>query len=418
MNKFCTALLAGVIVASASVVRAQTTAPGSTNVVAEPATAATAPAPAPPSNTVSASRTIHLTQRDGRPDTNETWMFLQNRAAELGRELLGIDDGNVSDWCRIEPVIYDGGIDFRLMLMAVPPKPAAKEFMDGLVDALDRFARADFDQQRRALVEPQERLRVEAMQRAQDAQQKLSTMRAKARAIAQRADVSSRSLAEALTRLEEERQKLELDVMGKTARREALEKQVAEQTAAVEKKAADDPVAVELQKVVEARQVRVTQLEELVRAKAASQAEVQEAVGAVAEARAKLLERQRDVAGGDAIAASTRELLALSIDLRELTARLDYVNSHLEALRSAAEIMDDAHTIEAELADARAEQKSAEDGLRAINRRRMEPPKVSVTASENRRKGEKAPGSPERSLFGSGGGGGGGGGAPATHESN
>src|SRR4051794_39847285 len=124
MNTLRTTLLSAALAASAGMLLAQTAPSGSALFPAEPP-AATAPA-APPSNTVFASRTVHVTQEEGRPDLNEAWMFLQKRAAQLGRELLGIDNENVADWCQIEPVVGAGGMDFRLMLLD-SRKPAAKE---------------------------------------------------------------------------------------------------------------------------------------------------------------------------------------------------------------------------------------------------------------------------------------------------
>ena len=99
------------------------------------------------------------------------------------------------------------------------------------------------------------------------------------------------SIVGAVTRLEEERQRLELDVMGKTAR-EALEREIAKRSELVEKKAEEDAIAAELQKVVDVRQASVERIKKMVSAAHASETELQEAVGRVAEARAKLLEAQ------------------------------------------------------------------------------------------------------------------------------
>jgi hypothetical protein len=77
--------------------------------------------------------------------------------------------------------------------------------------------------------------------------------------------------------------------------------------------------------------------------------------GSAAEARAKLLERRRQAAteaGGDVIQSFNKELLTLSIDLRELKARQDYLQQRIAHLREASAKLEKMHEAEGEATDA------------------------------------------------------------------
>jgi hypothetical protein len=117
--------------------------------------------------------------------------------------------------------------------------------------------------------------------------------------------------------------------------------------------------------------------------------ELTEAVAQAAETRAKLLERKREAAseaGGVALDSFNKELLTLSIDLRELEARLKFVRQQLDALRHASELLDPLNRAEAELDQARADQDAASKALRE-QRRRIElskPPTIKVLSADNR----------------------------------
>ena len=118
----------------------------------------------------------------------------------------------------------------------------------------------------------------------------------------------------------------------------------------------------------------------------ATAAAVSDAVGQAAEARAKLLERQRDAAldaGGDVVAALNRELSTLSVDLRELTARLEFVQARLPGLRDATDLLDTWDRAQRNESRAQSDLDSLTDEVRLLNRRfaAMQPPRVFVVES-------------------------------------
>jgi chromosome segregation ATPase len=265
-------------------------------------------------------------------------------------------------------------------------RPMAKELADQIVQTIGTVARGQVEHLRKEQLEPLLKERDNAKGRVEQARARFTNVRAEARKLAGRADASPKTIAAALSKLEEEQQKLELDEIGKNARREALEKQIADSSNAVEKKTAADPIAAELKKVVEARTKRAEETQQAAGSGLATPREAQDAIAAAAEARAKLLERQRDAAteaGGDGLASLNKELFTLSVDLRELNARLHYVREHLSNLSNATELADEADAAESELDDARAQLKSADDALRAFNRQAPRPPVVTVTEERN-----------------------------------
>jgi chromosome segregation ATPase len=111
-------------------------------------------------------------------------------------------------------------------------------------------------------------------------------------------------------------------------------------------------------------------------------------VAQLAEARAKLLERKRDAAaesGGDVLASLNKELLTLSVDLRELEARLKFVEAHLPGLRDAMDQLDAWERAEAQLQQARTEQAKASDELHTLSRQgRRHPPADVRSAAKHR----------------------------------
>ena len=130
--------------------------------------------------------------------------------------------------------------------------------------------------------------------------------------------------------LENRMQQLQMDLAGKKARVEAIQKKIAESAARVDAAMKDDPVAGELAKVVELRQKavqktvldarRAPQSAEAEHAAAMERAEV-----VLAEAKARLIERREAVAraaGGELLLRLNDELAVLGIDVAEIQARL------------------------------------------------------------------------------------------------
>lgn len=130
----------------------------------------------------------------------------------------------------------------------------------------------------------------------------------------------------------------ELELVGLQARREAIQRAMAEQSERLKVVVKDDAIAAQLQQVVSAKEQQLEQRKQMHQRALASSTEVSQFMAAVAEARARLLERQETVAdraGGDVLAAWNRELMNLSVDLAEKQAVLKVMEVRLEAIRSA-----------------------------------------------------------------------------------
>jgi chromosome segregation ATPase len=239
--------------------------------------------------------------------------------------------------------------------------------------------------------------RVAAEQHAAEAEARLRHMRQKLREVSGRTDVTPSTLMNSMASMDESRQKIEMELLAKSARRAALESEIARTAEKIEKQSKSDAIAAELEKVVEAREAQVARIKELVAQNAASQAEMQEAIGRVAEARAKLLQQQRDAAaaaGGAALEAFNRELMSLSIDCKELEAKLAYLSDRLPKLREVVDQIDELQRAEREADHARALVMKQTDELRATQMRMLGtgdgPPQVMLKESRNEMTREEA----------------------------
>jgi chromosome segregation ATPase len=247
-----------------------------------------------------------------------------------------------------------------LLTLTIPPNaapPVAKEFLDAVITKSQEQVKQLYAQTRAKPIEDATRALASSQQRYTRAADALRDLRDKLRASAGRADVSPQSISDALSKLEEEKQKLELDVMGKQARRDALDQQIAKQSQTIQKKVEDDAIATELQKAADAREQKVKFVQQQFKQGLATQADINDAVAAAADAQAKLLQRRHDAAaeaGGDALQAFNREAVTLSVDLSEAKARLKFVQDRLTHLAGASDDVD-------QLERARAQAQSAAD---------------------------------------------------------
>jgi hypothetical protein len=129
----------------------------------------------------------------------------------------------------------------------------------------------------------------------------------------------------AWAKLEAERQAIQMELVGKRARQEALVKAMKETSEDLKGKAAKDGVAEELEKVVKAREYAYESAKQLAKTGGMSQTELLETEGKVAEARAKVLERRDLVAersGGTILVDLNRELQSVVVTVAEAEARL------------------------------------------------------------------------------------------------
>ena len=234
---------------------------------------------------------------------------------------------------------------------AAGERPAATELADALVGRLAGLLCEDRSrdaQQRTAqLREEVANLQFEIESRRRQVRQKAAEMFKNA----SRADMSVATLEAGIGKLEDERQRIELDLAGMEARLEAVQEQIDRATVLAAKAAETDPVIPELEKAVAARE----KLAELTRRQAEAgnvdARELPKAEAELVEAKVQLLDRRSAAGarGGDALAPLTREMQNLAIDIRDRKARLAYAQKRLASVRDIALEFQELRAIEKEL---------------------------------------------------------------------
>lgn len=210
------------------------------------------------------------------------------------------------------------------------------------------------------------------LQIAQDhfsvAAEQFKDLRAKIQKLSGRFEVSGDALQSDASHYDKELESLQLESVGAKARRDAIEKAIKEQSDQAKTALHDDPVAGELQKVVDARQQQAKFVEAQTKMGTATHADLNNVQATLAEAQAKLAERQQTAAaasGADNLASLNRELATLMIAEDERQAKIDFLKGRLEKLRPLLEMTDDLQERERDLAMAREEyhraQQQAED---------------------------------------------------------
>ena len=380
--------------------------------VAAAAASSTAPATQEaPSNTRYASRQVRLPAESFDPGYEVVETELTRAAAELAPRILGVDADTVSKWLKLNEVVKAGSMDVYVYI-AIPPDAkhrVASEFLDAVLAAAQPAVQKLYAESRGKPVAQAEAERQRAAEEYDHAEHELRDKRAAVRADADRADVSPKGIADATAHLEEEKQKIELDLMGKKARREAMELQIAKQSQSIEEKVKADPIVTELQKAVDAREQKAQFVQKQMAAGVATQSESTEAIAVAADARAKLLQRRRDAAaeaGGEALEAFNRELLTLAVDVQEFQARLKFIDARLARLAKASDEVDSLQRAQNQAQAAEHELDETTKALRQLQKQVQEalPGELTVVSSENRRTPE---GGGLEALQGGGNGGGG-----------
>jgi hypothetical protein len=232
------------------------------------------------------------------------------------------------------------GVDLRT-IHNLTPKPRANEFLDAVIESLDA----------RLLKWNQRSYDVDAkMQRLDQAnadfakrQAMVRDLEERVRTITGRSDVTLSKVGATLPKLEEQRETLRLEVLGKQARQDALAASIEKLAKAAAERVETDPVAAELEKVVQARQQSYERTAQLHQTGNVSESELAQARAVVAEARAKMLERREAVkesSGGDLLGGLNRELATLSIDIAEGTAKLKAVEDLVSKYGEARQLLE------------------------------------------------------------------------------
>jgi hypothetical protein len=228
------------------------------------------------------------------------------------------------------------------------------------------------------------------------------------------------------SRLDQEKQRITLELAGQTARQKALEERVAKLSDAATARVVKDPIAEELEKIVKLRDDEAANSQAMYKAGTLTQAELRAAQARAAEAKARLLERRETVskaAGTELLTDLNKELVTLTITIAENEARLRYLDERLTGLSKALELVDDLEQLQSAAARARRQLDDAETTMQSLSRQISTAPPFAVTVQWSE-PGIEPAGSPRTPLgalfraqsggeggggFGGGGGGGGGG---------
>ncbi|MCX5677081.1 MAG: hypothetical protein NTX87_18995, partial [Planctomycetota bacterium] len=190
-----------------------------------------------------------------------------------------------------------------------------------------------------------------------------------------RTDLSRESIMAEAKALETEGQKLQMDQIGHTARQKALTARIADIVAKAEARAAEDPVATELKKIVDLREQELGSAKQLDKNGLIPASDVRAIEIKVAEARAEWLKRREaagSLAGRDLLAKLNEELSAIEVDNAETEARLKHIDDQLARNRAILPLADECQdsvalplkSAEREVQDARMQRSEAEKRLR------------------------------------------------------
>ena len=285
------------------------------------------------------------------PGTGIAENLIRARATELAPKY-GLSVNDMPEWLEFDESTTNSSNPGRITVQFRKPDDAKMDpdqFLSALLDGIGKpIEKAYLDYQRDAIRDAKEH-HENLVKKAAAATQRSAELRGEIGGLTQRVNNNDDSIRSAATKLEDELQAIDLDLMAKTERRKAMEEQIASQSGVIEKKMGEDPIVSELQKVVDARSSSVDLLKQQHAIGVATAKEVSDGIAALADARAKLLERKRQAAieaGGDVIQGFTRELLTLSIDLREMKVRKTVIEERLDRLRIAAQMLDKVHAAE------------------------------------------------------------------------
>jgi hypothetical protein len=307
-----------------------------------------------------------------------------------------------------EPQVIDtaAGIDVVLTFDLNPqwfPKarPASKEFADRVVARLTellRDERREHDDARLALAE----------QAAKDAQTEYEGIVHRLREIQLTIGGQSPDAARTvLAKLEDERQRIELELAGIQARQQAVGDWIDRASKRMEEQAKSDPVVAELEKAVAAQERFVEVVRKQVDAGVSNTSVVAEAESKLSDVRVQLLDRKRGSAGSggtnanaDALSALNRELQNLSIDIIDRKARLMFLEKRLATLQAAVQGATDYDLLESERQALRKDLENMRQQLRVVRRAAQASPQVDrvVVTRASDWKPEQTEGVPQQQL--------------------
>jgi chromosome segregation ATPase len=301
----------------------------------------------PPSNTVSAERTVQILWDAGAapPDIGAALAQLVGPGAgEVVGKLLDPKPapGEQVVWRSPKIVVSEHSctVGISVSLGALKGnRMAAQEIADELVDRMSSILRNQRQEEAMVRLERVKR-EVDELQNALDKHRSVARQKQEElRAATGRVDLSVTSLQSALSKLEDERQRLELELAGMEARLEAVQDQWKSSMVKAKEATAGDPALAEIEKAVAAREKLVDLMRKRVETGTAPTQELSKAEADLSDARVQLLDRRGAAAarGGDSLAPLTREMQNLAIDIRDRKARLAQVDKQRKPLVGVAQ---------------------------------------------------------------------------------
>ncbi len=386
------AILVGMTVGACAAQQRQQPSQTSSDQPSKPAARDEAPT-APGSGTFNARRVVQVSLRED--DDAARAAIADMTGTEIAAEVLADYEisGNAGKivTTRVEPKDEGDAINVIFWVdlrNAGPQAPqVAREVADDLVK---RLRQRIMQNAQGALAEQTARLAEERNRTAaelQQAREQLNQLRAKMREATGRADASSERIRDELNQLEDARQEIQLELESRAARMKALTDNIAQVSARVEEKVKNDPVATELQKVVEVREKQAELVKSQVERGQSSRAEYEEALAQAAEARARLLDRRSETAesaGGDAVRSWNREIMSLSVDTAELQAKLDRLSQRLANYQKVMDDLDQLDALHEQVETAQDSLRQIDAHLREMQRQlaRVRPPRSIVLESD------------------------------------
>jgi hypothetical protein len=277
-----------------------------------------------------------------------------NELRQQANQMLGIPPNTLQEYVTFEPSTEAQNLTnsrnvpvsaepYRLILSLTlddKAQPVAREFMDKMLDVLpqviDRMEQADLEKRMDDVM----RARTEAQVRRQQAADRINAVKNLG------VDARTADEIDALARgLDEQSMQLTLDVASISAERAILSGTIDQINAEAAHKAADDPVAAQLQTIVDLKEKKLGYVQS--EARGGNPPELSDAEADAAEARVQLLERREAVeraAAGDALADFQKQLVLAEVTLAQDQARLNAISKKLSSLNQARDLFQQSDT--------------------------------------------------------------------------
>jgi len=268
----------------------------------------------------------------------------------------------------IEPFLEKGdGNGWAHLSVFIKPetKPAAEEFLAAVIQNLEAALNKAAEENCKRLEENvfrAEKVQFDSDRELMLVRERISELQKKVG----RSDVSWDGMFREVERLEKEQQALEMEQAGRKARRDALERAVAETDFKARQQIADDAVIAELEKLVALLEEQGKAMKEIRDKGRVSEQDLTDLQIRLAEAKGRLAARREAVlqaAGGDLLAKLNAELTMLSIDAAECDARLKSLQEQLAKAKDPERFK-----LAAEFADLKEQEASLSDRARYARR--------------------------------------------------